>query len=188
MKNQSNLKKSAEREGGAKVPWVPAAMLLALGLLAGTWAFSYFGAEARVERATAKVIEMAGKDGDESPVALGLLANRFGQQLAATATLELHPHGAIANGRQEIVQLFAQVRSSSSEIAFDAPLVAVARGDAGDLVARVSARYRFAFSSGAVEEGDGTAELVWRKGDDGWQIARALLRPDERREWPGGLP
>lgn len=185
MNGQSKLKREkAEGRGrpGGTV-WLSGAVALAFVLVAAIWAFGHFGPEARVRRATLRVAEMAGKSGEESPVALGLAANRFGKELAAEAELDLEPYGTIARGRKEIVQLFAQIRSSSDVVAFDRTAVAVGRTREGEVWARVEARYRFDFSGGGGMAGNGTAELLWRKEKEGWRIARAALRPD-----PGSSP
>ena len=56
----------------------------------------------------------------------------------------------------------------------------------GVLSARVEARYRFVVQPESVSEGDGTAELVWSKGEEGWQISSAVLRMAEGATLPTG--
>ena len=155
--------------------WLSGVVVLAFLLVSAIWAISYFSPEARVRRATAEVVALAGKPGSESPVSLGLAANRFGKFLSPQAVLDLDEYGTLATGRQEIVQLFAQVRSMVESMTFSNPKIVVAKSVDGDLLARVEARYRFVVQSGSVSEGDGTAELMWSKGEEGWQITSAVL-------------
>ena len=169
-----------------KLPLASGVLLLALALVAGLWAASYFGAEARMVRASARVVRLAEKAGEESPVALGLAANRLGKSLAVDAVLELDEHGALATGRPEIVQVFAQVRSLMAQITFADPKLVAATVGKGAVDVRVAAHYRLEGETGDVAEGDGHAELQWRKGEDGWQIQRAVLRGAEGTRVPGG--
>ena len=166
---------------------LPGAVLLAYVLVASLWAVAYFGTEARMRRATARVVRLVQKEGPESPVALGLSANRLGDQLATNAVLELEGYGILATGRQEIVQLYVNVRNSLDEIAFESPHISTVAERSGAVEAFVDARYRLA-GSGEAQEGDGKAALHWTKGADGWQIARATLKPDPasagKRNWP----
>ena len=172
---------------GKGLPLLPGAVLLAFVLVASLWAVTYFGAEARVRRATARVVRLVQKEGPESPVALGLSANRLGDQLATNAVLELEGYGILATGRQEIVQLYATIRNSLDEIAFERPHISTVAERRGAVEAFVDARYRLA-GSGETREGDGKAVLHWTKGADGWQIARAKLKPDPasagKPSWP----
>ena len=84
---------------------LPGVVLLALALVAALWAISYFRAEARIGRATARLMRLVEKHADESPVALGLAANRLGKNLATNAVLELAEYGVVAMGRTEMVEL-----------------------------------------------------------------------------------
>ena len=164
-----------------------AALLVAFVLVAAIWAATYWSAEARMRRATARVVRLVEKTGEESPVALGLSAHRLGAQLAVQAVLELDGYGALATGRQEIVQLYANVRNSLDAIAFENPRIASVAVRKGEIQVFVDARYRLA-GAGDAQEGDGKAVLRWVKGEDGWQIARARLTPDlanaGKRVWP----
>lgn len=172
--------------GGRGRP-VRGVFLLACGLVAAVWAASHFSAEARVRRATARLTALVQKDGPESPVTLGLAANRFGGYLATNAVLEVEGGGPLAESRQEAVQLFVQVRDLCTQIDLADPEIAAVARASGEVAARVQARYRFIAAAGPVAEGEGTAELQWVRGADGWQIRRAVLQPDERealpREW-----
>ena len=120
-------------------------------------------------------------------MALGLSANRFGKLLAVDAELELEGFGSLAAGRAEIVQLYASVRNSLREISFENPRISTVAMRDGTVKASVVARYRLA-GDGESQEGDGTAALHWAKGDEGWQIVRALLTPDPasaaKWNWP----
>ncbi len=172
---------------GKKLPFVPGAVLLAFVLVAAIWAATYWSAEARMRRATARVVRLVEKKGEESPVALGLSAHRLGAQLAADAVLELEGYGALATGRQEIVQLYANIRNSLDEIAFADPRISAVALQDGAVQVFVDAHYRLA-GAGDAQEGDGKAVLRWVKGEDGWQIERARLTPDPanagNRVWP----
>ena len=172
---------------GKGLPLLPGAVLLAFVLVTSLWAATYFGTEARMRRATARVVRLVQKEGPESPVTLGLSANRLGNQLATNAVLELEGYGILATGRQEIVQLYATVRNSLDEIAFENPRISAVATPRGEVQASVNARYRLA-GSGEAQEGNGNAALHWTKGADGWQIARATLKPDPaaagKRSWP----
>lgn len=166
---------------------VPGAVLLAFVWVAVLWATTYFGTEARMRRATVRVVRLVQKEGPESPVALGLSANRLGNQLATNAVLELEGCGVLATGRQEIVQLYANVRNSLDEIAFESPRISAVAERRGAVAAIVEARYRLA-GGGEAQVGVGNAVLRWAKGADGWQIERAMLTPDPasagKRSWP----
>ena len=166
--------------------WLPGVGVLAFLLVGSIWAGFYFGAEARVRRATVRVVGLVEKKGAESPVALGLSVNRLGKYLAADAALESENLGSLAAGQQEITSLFAQIRSSLAHIEFAHPEIAVATVDKGVVEARVAAHYRMAPAAGDVAEGEGRADLIWRKGGDGWQIVRATLRAEETTKIPGG--
>lgn len=160
--------------------------LLAIALAGFLWAITYFGAEARVLRSTAQVVRLAEKTGEESPVSLGLSANRFGKHLATNAVLEVEGWGPLATGRTEIVQLFAQIRSSLTQIEFAHPEIRIVGTGKGVLEVRVAARYRFAPDAGDAAEGDGTADLIWTRGEDGWQIEHASLHAAQGAPLPGG--
>lgn len=161
-------------------PAVPMVLLLALALVAALWAGSWFRPEARMRRATARVVRLATKPGAESPAALGLVANRLGGLLATNAVLEVAEWGEWAAGRQEVVQLFVQIRNSLATIAFEEPRITTTVPRRGEIRADVSAHYRLADGAGTVAEGDGRAALLWIKGPYGWGIARASLQPDPR--------
>ena len=166
--------------------WTLRAVLPALLLGAFFWAIVYGGAEARVKRATARVVRVAEKAEEESPVSLGLSANRLGKFLATNAVLELEGYGTLATGRKEIVSFFAQVRSALAQIEFARPEITVAAAGQGAVNARVAARYRLASAAGEAAEGDGTVDLLWNKGAGGWRISRAELRAAEGARLPGG--
>lgn len=172
---------------GRSLPVVPGAVLLAFVLVASIWGVTYWGAEARMRRATVKVVRLVEKKGEESPVALGLSAHRLGNMLATNAVLELESYGALATGRQEIVQLYANVRNSLDAISFEHSRISMVVRRRGAIEAFVEAHYRLA-GSGESQEGDGHATLHWAKGADGWQIARATLTPDPasagKPNWP----
>jgi hypothetical protein len=165
---------------------LPGVLVLALVLLAAIWAVSTFNAEARVHRKVVRLIRLAEKPGAESPVALGLAANRFGQLLATNCVLEWEPDGELAAGRQTIVQLFVQVRSNLDRMEIQEPRIRVATVRRREVQARVEARYRFADGSGAAAENPGWADLHWVKGREGWQITRATLGTDAPGSIPGG--
>ncbi len=174
------LSKDSGRKG------VSGGLILAFLLVASLWAATYFGAEARVRRSTIRVIALAGKEGDESPVSLGLAANRLGSFLATNSVLELEGFGALATGRREIVSAFAQIRSSLAVVAFEQPAVVAVAADNGTVDAHVKARYRLESEAGEIAEGDGQAVLHWLKGENGWQIVRAVLQAEDGAKMPGG--
>lgn len=165
---------------------ISGAVLLAFVLVAGIWVLTYFGAEARVRRATGRLVTLAEKSAEESPVAQGLAANRLGKFLATNAVLELADYGRVASGRQEIVSLFAQVRAALAVVSFSDPEIAVVARGNGEMDARVEVRYRMESDAGDFVEGDGKGELHWAKGKDGWQIVRTVLHPEEGTHLPGG--
>ncbi len=167
---------------------VPNVLRLALALVAAIWAGAYFRAEARVRRATAGVVRLVEKTGEESPVALGLAANRLGGFLATNAVLEVAEWGEWASGRQEIVQLFVQIRNSLETISFADARIATTVLRQGEIRADVAAHYRLADAAGEAAEGDGRAALRWIKGPDGWGIVHARLQPDPNAKTPGRLP
>ena len=167
---------------------VSGAAILAFALVAAIWATGHWSTVARMRRASERVVEMARKSQDESPMALGLAANRFGKELADDAVLELEPHGDVARGKQEIVQLFAQVRAQFARIGFDNPIYVVQETRRGEVAVTIDARFRFESGSGGGESGNGRADLVWRKGEKGWRIERATLREESGRGLPEGLP
>lgn len=167
---------------------IPGAFLLAFLLLGALWAATYFRAETRVRRATAQVVALTQKPGAESPVALGLAANRFGKYLAPDAVLDLEGVGFLATGRHDVVSLFAQFRANLEEIAFEPPAIVAARAGPEAVRARVAARYRLVSEGRAIAAGNGTADLTWIKGKDGWQITRATLHSDETQALPKGWP
>ena len=175
-----SLSNDAARKG------LSGAVLLAFLLVASMLAATYFGPEARMKRASAKLVRLAEKPAEESAVALGLAANRLGKFLAADAVLELETYGPLAAGRQEIVALFARIRASLALIAFEHPQIVAAKAAPGVVNVRVAARYRLAAGTGEAAEGDGAAELVWTKGADGWRISRATLRAADDAQLPGG--
>lgn len=168
--------------GRRSVGLLPGVVLLALVLVGSLWAVTHFRAEARMRRATARLIRVVEKTGEESPVALGLAANRLGKALATDAALELNEFGALASGRKEVVQLFAQVRSMLARIEIQRPVLVAVSPRRGEVRVRVEARYRLVPDAGAAAEGQGSADVTWRKGDEGWRIWRAMLitGPDAR--------
>ena len=173
--------------GETRRPRVPRAAWLALALVAAVWASAYFGAEARLRRATARLVRLVAKEQAESPVALGLSAHRFGERLATNAVLEVDGWGPLATGRTGIVQFYATVREALDEISFGEPRIASQVVRRGEIEIRVAARYRLA-GYGEVHAGEGRAALRWLKGDDGWRIRHAFLVPDpedaSRGSWP----
>lgn len=173
-------------DDGLNQPWVRGAVLLAFGLVAVIWALNYFSPEARVRRATARVVALVQKTGDESPVALGVTANRFGDLLGVNATLEIDDWGVIVSQRSEIVQMFLQVRDTFKRVSLMEPKIATTVKKGGGVTAFVSAHYRFAPINDQVIEGDGNATLQWGKNDEGWQIQHAVLHPDPHQTLPGG--
>ena len=168
------------------VPVVSGVVILAFLLVAAIWAVTYFSAEARVRRASVRVVRLVEKSGVESPVALGLAANRLGNFLATNAVLDLGDYGALATGRQEIVQLFAQIRTSLEIIAFEHPDMVASQEGPGAIRVQVAAAYRLIPENGAGAEGKGRANLYWIKGPDGWRISRAVLTPEEGAPLPKG--
>lgn len=173
--------------GETRRPRVPRATWLALALVAAVWASAFFGAEARLRRATLRLVRQTEKGQAESPVALGLSAHRFGERLAADAVLEVDGWGPIATGRTDVVQFYATVRQTLDEIALADPKIASQVVRRGEIEIRVAARYRLS-GYGEVHAGAGRAALRWLKGDDGWRIQRAFLVPDPadaaRGSWP----
>lgn len=156
-------------------------------LLATAWAADYFSAEARVRRATLRVVRLAEKPGEESPVVLGLATHRLGGMLATNAVLELEGAGVLATGRREILQLFSRVRASMAQVAFEEPRVRTRALPGGEVRARVEAVYRLIPATGPAEEGDGVCILLWSKGEEGWAIRSTVLRAGENLEFPAGL-
>lgn len=169
--------------GGSRA--LPGVMLLALGLVCAVWAYGYFRAEARLRRASLRLVQLVEKAEAESPVAMGLTAHRLGGQLADGAVLEYNTGGPVATGRRDIVQLFTQIRSLLARIELDDPTAAVQSSRRGEVVTRVAASYRLVAETGSAEEGEGSAELTWRKGEDGWQIERAVIRAEDGARFPG---
>ena len=182
----TRLSNPESRTSGQGNKLLPGVVMLAFGLVAGLWGVQHFSTEARIRRATERIVKMTEKAGEESPVALGLAANRLGDRLETEAVLEMDGWGELAHGRTEIVQLFAQIRASLVRIEFMQPRIAVAAGEGGERVAQVDARYRMAADGGEVAEGDGEAALHWRRGDDGWRIGRVQLKAAEGAMLPGG--
>lgn len=172
-----------EKSGGSRT--LPGVMLLALGLVCAVWAYGHFRAEARLRRASLRLVELVEKSEDESPVAMGLAGHRLGGQLADAAVLEYNTEGPVATGRRDIVQLFTQIRSLLARIALDDPKAAVRSSRRGEVVTWVTASYRLVAEAGNTEEGEGSAELTWRKGEDGWRIERAVIRAEDGARFPG---
>lgn len=192
MKDQPNVKK--ERIGGragegkrisrdALLPGVVGLAFLLVGVL---WASSYFSLDARMRRATVRVVELVEKTGEESPVSLGLAANRLGALLTPDTELGLEEVGELAQGRAEVVQLFAHIRSSMSRISFSRGDISVAVKGRGEVLTVVRARYRFEPATGDPTAGEGTAELHWVRGDEGWRIRRSRLNAGEDAAIPKG--
>lgn len=175
------------REGRWRMDRVlPGVTGLAFLLVAGLWLASYFSPVARMKRATQKVVRLVEKNGEEAPVALGMAAHRLGTWLAADTVLELDGTGLLASGRQETVQLFAHIRAAMDTMTFAQPDIVATSVSRDDVRVIVKARYRFVSSGGTVED-DGTAVLVWRKGEEGWRIQRAMLTAGERTRIPRGV-
>ncbi|MDY0144884.1 MAG: hypothetical protein RBS84_02690 [Kiritimatiellia bacterium] len=160
-------------------------LLLTLALLMGLWVFSYYSTGARLRRASLRIVQLVEKTGDESPVALGLAAHRLGKNLAEDAVLDYTPHGILATGRQEIVQLFAQIRSLLAQIRLNDPQAVVLASRQGEVTIHLKARYRLVPEAGAAEEGNGSAELLWRKGADGWRIDNVTIQTEDGARFPG---
>jgi len=159
---------------------IPGVLILVVVFLAGIGVVRYFGAEARIQRATFRLIQTVEKTGEESPVALGLAANRFGDALATNMVLILEGTGILTASRQETVQLFAQVRNSVDQMTFTDPVLSVRQEKSGAVIARVTAQYYFATgTTGEGERGEGKAMLTWVNGKDGWQIVQAILQEEE---------
>ncbi len=167
-------------------PLVSGAVFLAFVLVASAWVASTFSAEARVRRATARMVDLVEKEGEESPVSLGLSANRLGKLMATNAVLEAEDYGPLATGRADIVQVFAMVRDSLSRIELSDPEIATARIRDGEVAAAVEVRYRLVPKAGGAAEGEGRAELRWNKGQEGWQVSHALLKVGEGASLPEG--
>ena len=177
-----------QSEAKKRLPLVSGVVLLAFALVAALWASSYFSAEARVRRATARIVQLVQKAQAEAPVSLGLSANRLGGYLALDATLELEGYGLLATGRKEIVQVYVQIRNSFQQVEFSGSRIAAVSMGAGEMRSSVAARYRFVAEGGEVLAGNGQATLRWIKGEEGWQIAAAALKPDPAasipKDWP----
>ena len=192
MKDQTKLDgrggcgKRTRKDGVSKEAW--AAVLLAFALVAGIWAGRYFSAVQRIRRASERIVEMTRKGQDESPMAIALASSRFGKEIAVDAVLELEPHGEIARGRQEIVQLFAQIRSQFARIVFEHASYIIENKGQGEVAVRVGVRYRFESGPGSAQTGTGTADLTWRKRDKGWQIERAAIRDESGNVEKGMAP
>jgi len=162
---------------------IPGVLILVVMLLAGLWAVQYFSVETRIQRATSRLIHTVEKEGKESPVSLGLAANRFGAALATNVVLILEGAGVLTTSRQETVQLFAQVRNSRDQMTFTDSVISVRQEKSGDVIARVTAQYDF---SGDSESGEGKATLTWVKGKNGWQLVQAILQAEEGAMFPKG--
>ena len=159
---------------GQRLPLVPGVVILAFILVGSVWLAAYFSPEARIRRATGKLVELVRKDGAESEIALGLSANRLGNYLATTAELELSDYGSLAEGRTEIVQLYAHIRHTLGRIALEEPKIGTVRIRQGEIRSYVVATYRVA-GSGEERQGEGKAELRWLKSDEGWRIVYVHL-------------
>lgn len=189
MKDQRIMNVSAPEPGGIpsrrEKRALSGVLLLTLGVLIGLWAVSYYSTEARLRRMSLRLVPLVEKTEDESPLALGLAARRLGQNLADDAVVNDMTHGALATSRQDIVQLFVQVRSLLAQIGLDDPQVAVLSSRRGEVTIRLKARYRLVPEAGAAEVGDGSAELQWRKGDEGWRIERVSIQAETDARFPG---
>jgi hypothetical protein len=168
---------------GSLIPVVGILILAGLGSL---WAIRHFSAEARVRRATVRVLQLVEKTGEESPVALGLAANRLGRMLTPHMGLSLDETGLLTDGRQETVQLFAQIRQSVDVMTFDDPHLIVEKVGKDRVNARVMAQYRFVGAATETYAGKGVAALEWINGKDGWQIVQAVLQAEEGAMLPKG--
>jgi len=169
-----------------KVAPIPGVVILAIVFVVCLWGIHYFGAEARVHRATARVVRTVEKTGEESPISLGLAANRLGKVLATDVVLALDGIGTLTTGRQETVQLFAQIRQSMKSMTFADPAITVAPVGPERMQARVVAHYRFDPGMGEATAGEGVAQLVWLKGKDGWQLVEVALQTEEGTVLPKG--
>ena len=192
MKDQTKLDgrggcgKQARERSVSKEAW--AAAILAFALVAGIWAAVRFSPVQRVRRASERIVEMARKSQDEAPMAIALAASRFGKELGGGAVLELEPHGEIARGRQEVLQLFAQVRSQFDRIAFENASYIIQQKHPDEIEVRISVRYRFESGPGPAQSGTGTADLTWRKQDKGWLIDRAAIQDESGNVGEGIVP
>ena len=166
-------------------PLVPRVVVLGFTLVCCVWLAAYFSPEARIRRATLRLVQLVEKNGVESELALGLSANRLGASLAADAELDWAGYGALASGRTEIVQLYATVRKMLETIAVTDPQIATVKIRAGGIHAFVVAHYRVV-GAGEERSGEAKVELHWRKGDSGWQIEFAGMTL-EGLDLPGGL-
>ena len=169
-------------------PWVSGVGALALALLVGLWAWSHFRAEARVRRATERIVRLMQKTAAEAPVALGLSGHRLGAHLAQEAVVEVEGSRVFLTGRPEVVQFHVQVRDACERIEFTEARISVSAAGPGEIRADVEARYRFVAVGGTEIAGRGQAELRWIRGEDGWRIGRARLTPDPRAALPEGWP
>ena len=92
---------------------LPGVVLLALALVAPLWAISYFRAEARIGRATARLMRLVEKHADESPVALGLAANRLG--IAVPGRIAIAGFNDLA-GSDQMVPPLTTIRTPRAEV------------------------------------------------------------------------
>jgi len=165
---------------------LPGVVVLIVAGIITLWAVHYFSAEARVRRATVRLIEAVEKTGEESPIVLGLAANRLGKSLATHMVLSLDEVGLRTSGRQETVQLFAQIRQSVDVMTFDNPQLMIEKSGKDRVNAHVIAQVRLVGASAEAYTGKGEAALEWVKGKDGWQIVRAVLQAAEGTKLPKG--
>lgn len=165
------------------------AMVVLAGLgLATIWATHYFGTEARLTRATQRLIRVTEKKEPESAVTLALAADRFGKMLTADAVLILPHAGAVATGRQEIIALFVQTRSALTTITFARPRLQVQKVGPSSIRVHVRAHVYLAVPGEGTLQEDGRAQLIWRKKSNGWRVARAELSLLETDPPKSGFP
>ena len=156
------------------------AVVLMAGVgLAAMVGIRHFSTEARLTRATQRLIHITEKEGPESAVSLARAADNFGKFLATNAVLTASEFGALATGRQEMVSLFAQTRSSLNSIAFPDPRLQLKRLAPGEVRVEVRARFRFDVPGEGMMQDSGVADLLWRKTSDGWRLVNAELSLQE---------
>lgn len=170
-------------DSASRRPWMSGVALLTLALVAGLWLYSHFKPEARVRRASTKLVALVQKRGEESDMALALAANRLSQQLEPQAKLSVDGYGIALAERTEIVQLFAQLRRTFARIELNGSRVAARQQPNGEILAKVVAKYRLVYRS-EEKAGNGQADLWWRKTDQGWRIRHVQIYLENTESWP----
>ncbi len=184
MNDQPIFRNRRENHGGAiRRLRVRGVVLLTLALVLGLWLYGYNKAEAKVRRASAKLVVLVQKKGEEPDMALALAANRLSQALAVDAQLAGEGYGIALTGRTEIVQLFAQLRRTFARIELSGSRVAARQQPNGEILAQVVAKYRLVYRS-EEKAGNGQADLWWRKTDQGWRIRHVQIYLENTEPWP----